>query len=123
MADRVVIVDHGRVVASGTPGELMRSMRADELRFGAPPGLDVASLGASVGAMVREESAGEYLVELAPSPQVVAAVTAWLAERDIPLADLRAGRKRLEDVYLALTSETSVAAEAQLARRGRRRKL
>jgi len=121
VADRVVIVDHGRVVASGTPGELMRSMRADELRFGAPPGLDVAGLGASVGAMVREESAGEYLVELAPSPQVVAAVTAWLAERDIPLADLRAGRKRLEDVYLALTTETSVAAEARLARRGRRR--
>ena len=61
---------------------------------------------------------GEYIVELAPSPQVVAAVTAWLAERDIPLADLRAGRKRLEDVYLALTAETSVAAAARLARRG-----
>ena len=70
---------------------------------------------------MHEESAGEYVVATPPSPAVVAAVTAWLAERDIPLADLRAGRKRLEDVYLALTSETSVAAEARLARRGRRR--
>jgi hypothetical protein len=36
----------------------------------------------------------------------VAAITAWLAERDLPLADLRAGRQRLEDVFLALTSVT-----------------
>ncbi|MGD9701869.1 MAG: ABC transporter ATP-binding protein [Acidimicrobiia bacterium] len=121
VADRVVIVDHGRVVASGTPGELMRSMRSEELRFGAPPGLDVAGLGATLGAMVKEESAGEYLVELAPSPKIVAAVASWLAERDIPLADLRAGRKRLEDVYLALTSETSEATAARLARRRGRR--
>jgi ABC-2 type transport system ATP-binding protein len=98
----------------------MRSMRADELRFGAPPGLDVHGLGAALGAMVREESAGEYVVATEPSPSVVAAVTAWLAERDIPLADLRAGRKRLEDVYLALTSETSAAAEARLERRAGR---
>jgi ABC-2 type transport system ATP-binding protein len=34
----------------------------------------------------------------------VAALTAWLAERDLPLADLRAGRERLEDVFLRLTS-------------------
>jgi ABC-2 type transport system ATP-binding protein len=122
LADRVVIVDHGRVVASGTPGELMRSLRADELRFGAPPGLDVHGLGASLGAMVHEESAGEYVVATAPSPAVVAAVTAWLAERDVPLADLRAGRKRLEDVYLALTTETSAAAEARLGRRQRARR-
>ena len=73
--------------------------------------------------MVHEESAGEYVVATAPSPAVVAAVTAWLAERDIPLADLRAGRKRLEDVYLALTAETSAAAEARLGRRqGARRR-
>jgi ABC-2 type transport system ATP-binding protein len=34
----------------------------------------------------------------------VAALTAWLAERDLPLADLRAGRQRLEDVFLRLTA-------------------
>jgi ABC-2 type transport system ATP-binding protein len=117
LADRVVIVDHGRIVASGTPGELMRSMRAAELRFGARPGLDAAGLGATLGALVTEVSAGEYLVDTEPSPQVVATLTAWLADRDIPLADLRAGRKRLEDVYLALTAETAEAAAARLARR------
>ena len=41
----------------------------------------------------------------APSPGAIAAIAAWLAERDIPLADLRAGRQTLEDVFLRLTTE------------------
>jgi ABC-2 type transport system ATP-binding protein len=52
---------------------------------------------------VHEASPGEYVVDAAPTPAAVAAVTAWLAERDLPLADLRAGRQRLEDVFLRLT--------------------
>jgi hypothetical protein len=39
------------------------------------------------------------------SPANVAALTAWLAERGVPLADLRAGRETLEDVFLRLTAE------------------
>ena len=107
LADRVVIVDHGRVVAEGTPAELVRGGQADraDFAFGAAAGLDVASLAAAVGAPVREAAPGEYVVECPPTPAAVAAVTAWLAERDLPLADLRAGRQRLEDVFLRLTGE------------------
>ena len=36
-------------------------------------------------------------------------MTAWLAERDLPLADLRAGRQSLEDVFLRLTAPTETA--------------
>jgi ABC-2 type transport system ATP-binding protein len=106
LADRVVIVDHGRVVAEGTPAELVRAGDRTEFAFGAPAGLDVVSLGAAVGAGVREVAAGEYVVDGAPTPAAVAAVTAWLAERDLPLADLRAGRQRLEDVFLRLTGDS-----------------
>ena len=74
-----------------------------EIRFGAPPGLDAASLAATIGAAVTEERPGEYLVAAEARPATVAAITAWLAERDLPLADLRAGRERLEDVFLRLT--------------------
>ncbi|HEX2192993.1 MAG TPA: hypothetical protein VHH09_07340, partial [Acidimicrobiales bacterium] len=37
----------------------------------------------------------------------VATLNAWLAEHDLPLADLRAGRQRLEDVFLRLTADGS----------------
>lgn len=106
VADRVVIIDRGRVVAEGTPAELMASGGAEEIRFGAPHGLDVAALGKEMMAAVDEVSPGEYLIHVAATPTNVATLTAWLAARDLPLADLRAGRQRLEDVFLRLTSIT-----------------
>src|SRR5437764_242128 len=91
VADRVVIIDHGRAVAEGTPAELMRSGGGREIRFGAPPGLDTDGLAARLGAGVVEERPGEYRVDTEASPAAVAALTGWLAEHELPLADLRAG--------------------------------
>ena len=105
LADRVVIIDHGRVVAEGTPASLMTEGAGQEIRFGAPRGLDCPALAEAVGGAVREDSPGEYVVEAAATPANVAALTAWLADQDLPLADLRAGRQTLEDVFLRLTSE------------------
>ncbi|HVF32217.1 MAG TPA: ABC transporter ATP-binding protein [Acidimicrobiales bacterium] len=111
LADRVVILDRGRVVADGTPDELRSGGTAGpaEVRFGAPAGLDVASLGRRLGGVgVREPRPGEYVVEVEGTPATVAALTAWLAEHDLPLADLRAGRPSLEDVFLRVTSTGSL---------------
>jgi ABC-2 type transport system ATP-binding protein len=105
-ADLVVIIDRGRVVASGTPVELMRSAGTAEIRFGAPPGLDTAALGKTLMAGVDEVAPGEYLVGLEPTPSNINALTAWLAANDLPLADLRAGRQSLEDVFLRMTAIT-----------------
>lgn len=104
VADRVVIVDDGRVVAEGTP-ESLRTAGGAEIRFNAAPDLDVAALGTAVGAPVVEVTRGEYLVAAAPAPATVAAITTWLAERDLALGDLRAGRQSLEDVFLKLTGD------------------
>jgi ABC-2 type transport system ATP-binding protein len=93
------------VVAEGTPAELMRAGGGREIRFGAPAALDTVGLAQRLGAAVVEERPGEYLVDTEPSPATIAALTGWLAEHDLPLADLRAGRQTLEDVFLRLTSE------------------
>jgi ABC-2 type transport system ATP-binding protein len=106
VADRVVIIDRARLVAEGPLEEIMRGPAAGEsVRFAAPPGIDAVALSARLdGAAVAETGPGEYEVRTAPTPATVAAITAWLAERDLPLGDLRAGRQRLEDVFLRLTS-------------------
>jgi ABC-2 type transport system ATP-binding protein len=119
VADHVVIVDRGRMVAAGSPAELMRQDAGGEVRFGAPAGIDVTGLSAHLGGVaVTETTPGEYVAALAATPAAVAAIATWLAEHDLPLADLRAGRQRLEDVFLRLTSEPAPAAPA--AGRGRR---
>lgn len=106
IADQVVIIDHGHLVVSGAPSELMSAGASEEIRFGAPAGLDTASLGKSLMAGVLESAPGEYAVDAEPSPGNIAALTAWLAEHDLPLADLRAGRQSLEDVFLRMTEIT-----------------
>ena len=103
LADHVVILDHGRVLAAGSPASLTTGS-VDEVRFAAPP-LDVAALERHLRAPVEADGEGEYLVRAAGSPALVAALTAWLADHDLPLADLRAGRQRLEDVFLRLVAD------------------
>jgi len=124
LADHVVIIDHGVVLAEGAPAELARSQDGDVIRFGAPTGLEVEDLGRRLGASVTEPSPGQYVVEAIGSPTTIAALTAWLAENDLPLDDLRVGRQRLEDVFLRLTESTSdtTASTASVGRRRRSRR-
>jgi ABC-2 type transport system ATP-binding protein len=123
LADEVVILDHGQVVADGTPAQLTAGDGGGHIRFAAAPGLDGAALSAALGAPVVEERPGEYRADTEATPVTVARLMAWLADHDVALADLRAGRQRLEDVFLRLVAEGSAAAEARppRPRSGRRR--
>ncbi len=106
LADQVVIVDRGRVVAKGSPATLTAATGADrQLRFGARPGLDLQLLAAALPerCLVSEPQPGAYLVEGDIDPQAVATVTAWCAQQGVFAEDLRIGRRSLEDVFLELT--------------------
>ncbi|MFC7450342.1 ABC transporter ATP-binding protein [Rhodococcus daqingensis] len=105
LADRLIIIDHGRIVAEGTPTELTRHGSAGQLRFLAPENLDLTGLRAALptGFTPREVSPGSYLVEGVVDPQVLATVTAWCAELDVLATELRVDQRRLEDVFLDLT--------------------
>ena len=105
LADQVVVVDHGRLVAAGTPAELTGT--AGQLRFRAEPGLDTDSLVAALppGSAAKESPAGYYVVEVhdGVDPRLLAAVTAWCAEHGVLAQSLRIESRTLEDVFLELT--------------------
>ena len=105
LADRLVIIDHGVAVASGTPAELMRSGAENQLRFRAPRMLDLSLLISALPESYKatEPSPGEYLVEGQIDPQVLATVTAWCARLDVLATDMRVEQRSLEDVFLDLT--------------------
>ncbi|WP_228001400.1 ABC transporter ATP-binding protein [Nocardia australiensis] len=105
LADQLVIIDHGRIVASGTPAEVTARGAAGQLRFSAPPKLDLELLKAALpeGFSPRETTPGSYLVEGEIDPQVLATVTAWCARINVLATDIRIDQRRLEDVFLELT--------------------
>jgi ABC-2 type transport system ATP-binding protein len=107
LADQVVVVDHGRVVAAGTVDDLTRTEAAGQLRFRATPGLAVDRLAAGLpaGTAVTEAPAGQYLVTGTVDPQLLAAVTAWCAGNGVLAEDLRLETRTLEDVFLELTGK------------------
>ncbi|WP_280468004.1 ABC transporter ATP-binding protein [Nocardia cyriacigeorgica] len=105
LADQLVIIDHGRIVAAGTPAEVTAHGAAGQLRFSAPPKLDLELLKSALpeGFAPRETSPGAYLVEGEIDPQVLATVTAWCARVNVLATDIRIDQRRLEDVFLELT--------------------
>ena len=102
LADHVVVVDHGRLVAEGSVAELTQG--TGQIRFTAPAGLDLDALLAALpaGSHATEPAPGSYLVEGLAGPQLLAGVTAWCATQNVMPADLQAQRS-LEDVFLDLT--------------------
>jgi ABC-2 type transport system ATP-binding protein len=105
LADRVVVIDSGRLVASGTPAELTRAGAEGQIRFRAPQGLRLASLvdALPVGTHALEESPGRYLVTGQVDPNLLAALTAWCAGEGVLAEELAVERRSLEDVFLDLT--------------------
>ena len=104
LADRVGIIHRGRLVAEGPPADLVHGTGG--LSFLADPGLPVEQLADRLRAPVRAASPGRYVVDLQePTPDQVAALTAWLAEHNSLLRELRLGAAGLEEVFLALTEK------------------
>jgi ABC-2 type transport system ATP-binding protein len=105
LADTVVVVDSGRVVAAGSPAELTRAGAEGQIRFRAVPALRLESLvnALPAGSQAREEEPGRYVVTGDVTPQLLATLTAWCAGQHVLAEELAVERRTLEDVFLELT--------------------
>ncbi|MEV1290692.1 ABC transporter ATP-binding protein [Pseudonocardia sp. NPDC049635] len=104
LADDVVILNRGRVVAHGSPAQLTAGDQT-ELRFRARPGMDTAGLDRRLphGYATSETAPGRYRVQGRIDPGALAAITTWCADQGVLAEDVQVVRRSLEDVFLDLT--------------------
>ena len=107
VADRIAIIDRGRLVAIGAPSELAGSSTSVRVRLDAPllpP--DVADLSARVSAVVVEGGPRYRFDGGLATPALLAALAGWCEARGVLIVELRVGGS-LEERYLELTGGTS----------------
>ena len=108
LCDRVAIVDHGKVIAWGTPQELIAGLSASTIvtlragEAGFPEALD-AELGAIEGVVQVRREAQDLSLAVSELHAVLPNVLALLEGRGIALIGLATHKASLEDVFIALT--------------------
>jgi ABC-2 type transport system ATP-binding protein len=104
LCDRLAVLVAGRIIARGTPGELVAARQHGHVVRFTAVATDVAFLPAvGGGEEVRAGSSGEVVVT--GSGPLLARVGHALVSRGIEPEDLRSDVASLEDAYLALTGE------------------
>jgi ABC-2 type transport system ATP-binding protein len=103
LADNVVIIDRGRVLASGSPEALTGMGGVSRLTVTATPGLPATALPGELA--VAEEPAGNYQIDGALDTATLATALAWFAAHGATVTGLRTESRTLEDVFLELTAK------------------
>jgi ABC-2 type transport system ATP-binding protein len=115
VADRIAIIDRGRLVALGAPLELSQAA-SPVLRFRLDTPFSPSDTRAleerlrerDGEATLVDEGGGRYRLDAAdPTPQVVAAIAAWCSARGALILELRAGGGSLEERYVELIGATA----------------
>jgi len=105
LAGRVGIIDHGRIVAEGTPTDLKRAIGSDMIV--ARVDGDARALCAAVehvdGVLGVEAHGNEMMVSTADGPATISAVAVALSQCGVPIRDLTLRTPTLDDVFLELT--------------------
>jgi ABC-2 type transport system ATP-binding protein len=106
LSDRVAIVDHGQVIALGSPDELKR-------RYSVTPDVAPSTLDAIAGELAEAVSAGSEVIErgairltVKDTTSAMATVFGLLAARGVSALDASVGRPSLDDVFLRETGRS-----------------
>jgi ABC-2 type transport system ATP-binding protein len=104
LADRVVVIARGTVIAEGTPDTLGGSSETTLVTFRVPYGVAAGDLPLPGGAEVERRERQLAFRTHTPTRDL-APLLGWAADNDIELEGLSVSRPTLEDVYLQLTEE------------------
>jgi ABC-2 type transport system ATP-binding protein len=107
LADRIAVIDHGKVIAEGTSAELKASVGSGvvHVRLAEPSRRDDARqiLAASLGSPVDLDSEPRGLTARVADPDRAGPALAELARAGIPVSDFSLGQPSLDEVFFALT--------------------
>ena len=109
LCDRVAIVAGGRLAALGTPRELTTDTTRAEVRFTTTAPIELTKLAHALDLgddSIVESHSGEYRIQAAGTPGLIADLAAFLRDHDVGLSALESGRQSLEDVFLQITAES-----------------
>jgi ABC-2 type transport system ATP-binding protein len=108
LCDRIAIIDGGRIIASGPPRELISASTSSQsvlLRTARPLAIEALAGIAGIDDLNHENSTITFRTET-PAP-TLSALMQVVSEMGIEVLELHARKARLEDVFLALTSDES----------------
>jgi ABC-2 type transport system ATP-binding protein len=108
LCDRIAIVDHGKIIAEGSPKALISSLGgAHVIEFSLseePAGVDIIGVLCSLDdAENPKKEAGHYSLSVSEPHRAMPALLRCLTERELPLASLTTRHVSLEDVFVHLT--------------------
>lgn len=104
LADRVAIIDNGRIIALDTPSNLIKQLGGEvQVQFSSQNGFDASVLENVAGVTAVAQQNGHIVVS--GDGPLLAHVATALAQHNIAPADLQVKQANLEDVFLALTGK------------------
>jgi ABC-2 type transport system ATP-binding protein len=106
LADRVAVIDHGKVIAEGTPDELKRLIPGGEITLRFAEGSSLAAAARMLPGAQEDAEVLELHVTANGGVEALRTALDRLGEASIPVEDVAIHTPDLDDVFLTLTDHT-----------------